>query len=154
MTPWPADIDPHRIALGIQQPWVELILRGVKTIEVRSQPTRVRGPIYIYASKRVSSLDAAQVATEKHRLNLEQLPKGWLVGSVEVADCRPCVPADAGLSGVPAELLVGQQAWILTNPQRLSAPVPVRFLPYGVWFYPFRRRTQGDGSRTDSRQEM
>ena len=43
--------DPNLIALGIRQPWAELILRGVKTIEVRSRDTDVRGPIYIYATR-------------------------------------------------------------------------------------------------------
>lgn len=153
MTPRPSDIiDPQRIALGIQQPWAELIVRGIKSIEVRSQPTRVRGSISIYASKRVSSLDAARVAIEQHRLDVDRLPKGLLVGTVDVVDCRPCLPADAALSGVPAELLVGQYAWILANHQRFAAPVPVRFLPYGVWFYPFRRRTQEDASHADSRR--
>ncbi|QDU78436.1 hypothetical protein Pla110_01370 [Polystyrenella longa] len=32
----PADVDLERPALGIQYPWIELILRGIKTIEVRS----------------------------------------------------------------------------------------------------------------------
>ena len=37
-------------ALTIRQPWAKLILRGIKTIEVRSRLTRVRGRVYIYAS--------------------------------------------------------------------------------------------------------
>lgn len=50
--------DRERIALAIQQPWAELILRGIKTLEIRSQPTRQRGTILLYASKRVSALPA------------------------------------------------------------------------------------------------
>lgn len=34
--------DPARIALSIRQPWVELILLGRKTIEVRSWAIRHR----------------------------------------------------------------------------------------------------------------
>jgi hypothetical protein len=50
--------DAETVALGVRQPWIELILRGVKTIEVRSQDTRIRGTIYLYASKnsRISPL--------------------------------------------------------------------------------------------------
>ena len=39
-------LDIDRRALGIKQPWVELILRGIKTLEIRSLATNVRGPIY------------------------------------------------------------------------------------------------------------
>src|SRR5205823_13366640 len=40
-------------ALSIRQPFAELILRGIKTIEYRSRPTRIIGErFYIYASKR------------------------------------------------------------------------------------------------------
>ena len=37
-------------ALSIRQPYAELILRGVKTIEYRSRPTKIIGErFYIYA---------------------------------------------------------------------------------------------------------
>src|SRR5579863_360561 len=77
--------DPAIIALGVRQPWVELILRGIKTIEVRSQDTRVRGTIYLYASKKFSELPAAIDAAHKHDLDCASLPTGLLVGSVEIA---------------------------------------------------------------------
>src|SRR6476660_5519374 len=39
-------------ALSIRQPYAELILRGIKTVEYRTQPTRIIGErFYIYASK-------------------------------------------------------------------------------------------------------
>ena len=39
------------LALSIRQPYAELILRGVKTIEYRSRPTRLIGQrFYIYAT--------------------------------------------------------------------------------------------------------
>ncbi|MGC4032985.1 MAG: ASCH domain-containing protein [Tepidisphaeraceae bacterium] len=41
------------LALSIRQPFAELILRGLKTMEYRSQPTRILGERFlIYASKR------------------------------------------------------------------------------------------------------
>jgi hypothetical protein len=33
-----------------------------------------------------------------------------------------------------------QFAWCLQRPQRLAEPLAPRFLPYGVWFYPFQRK--------------
>ena len=132
--------DPEIVALGVRQPWVELILRGVKTIEVRSQDTRVRGTIYLYAAKKFSELPAAIDAAQEHRLDFPTLPTGLLVGSVEICATRPALVRDAGPACVPAALLKQQFAWELRNPQRFRQPLPVRFLPYGVWFYPFRRR--------------
>src|SRR5262245_35522174 len=39
-------------ALSIRQPYAELILRGIKTVEYRSRPTRIVGErFYIYASR-------------------------------------------------------------------------------------------------------
>jgi ASCH domain len=136
-----APIDRDRIALAIQQPWVELILRGIKTLEIRSQPTRQRGTIYLYASKRTSQLPAAEAAARRWDLEIETLPTGKLVGTVELLECRPCRAGDQQAAWVPADLLVGQFAYQLGRPQRLPAPRSVRFLPYGVWFYPFKRRS-------------
>jgi hypothetical protein len=43
-------------ALSIRQPFAELILRGIKRIEYRSQPTRIIGErFYIYASRKTWS---------------------------------------------------------------------------------------------------
>ncbi len=137
-------LDRSMIALGIQQPWAELILRGIKTIEVRSQNTQVRGTIYLYASKKTSPLEAARIAAAEHGIDVTTLPLGLLVGTIDLIDSRPCRPGDVRASCVTADLLVNHHAWILDNPRRFAQPQPVRFLPYGVWFYPFQRR--GDAS--------
>jgi len=40
------------LALSIRQPYAELILRGIKTVEYRTRSTRIIGErLYIYASK-------------------------------------------------------------------------------------------------------
>jgi hypothetical protein len=135
-------LDPARIALGIQQPWAELILRGIKTLEIRSLNTQVRGRIYLYTSKRLSTLPAAQRAAAEHDLRMNELPCGLLVGSVELTGSRPACATDVEASCVPAELLAKRWAWEFSSPKRLANPAPIRFLPYGVWFYPFRRRTK------------
>ena len=124
----------------MRQPWVELILRGVKTIEVRSQNTRVRGIIYLYASKKFSELPAAKAAARRHDFDFTGLSTGRLVGSVEIFNARPATPRDATAACVPAGLLSQKFAWELRNPVRFIEPMGVRFLPYGIWFYPYRRR--------------
>lgn len=143
--------DPEIIALGVRQPWVELILRGVKTLEIRTLNTQRRGTIYLYASKQPSDFPAALKAARSHRIHLPQLPYGLLVGSVELRGTHLAVPADAAAACVPAEFFDGHYAWELENPVRFAEPVPVRFLPYGVWFYPYRRRNQEESSGNASR---
>jgi hypothetical protein len=134
--------DPGIIALGVRQPWAELIVRGIKTIEVRSQNTRLRGTIYLYAAKKFSTLPAARVAVREHKLDRQILPAGLLVGSVEITGSRTAAARDARAACVPAALLPGQFAWELRHARRVETPIPVRFLPCGVWFYPFRRPGQ------------
>lgn len=57
---------PPTRALSIRQPYAELILRGLKTIEYRSRPTKVVGvPFLIYASKKPV------------KLRTPALPKAW-----------------------------------------------------------------------------
>ena len=142
MAPHGDELDYERIALGVQQPWAELIVRGIKTLEIRSQSTRQRGRIYHYASKRPSNLETAAAAIRRHHLVLESLPLGLLVRSVEIVGCRPCRPSDQRSACVPPEILVGRFAWELSSPRALAVPAEVRFLPYGIWFYPFKRRMQ------------
>lgn len=133
-------LDQDRIALGVRQPWAELILRGIKTVEVRTLPTNLRGPIYLYASKLLAEMPAAQPAITRYALDTAALPRGEIVGSIDIIDCRPATRHDAAAACVPASLLTGKLVWVLARPERLVSPVRPRFLPYGVWFYPFRRR--------------
>lgn len=136
---------PHQnlIALGVRQPWAELILRGEKTIEVRSRDTAIRGPIYLYASKRLADHPDARVAIEHFRLDRSALVLGRLIGTVEIIDTAACEPRDAAAACVSKDTLEGQFGWKLANPDRLKEPIVPQFLPYGVWFYPFQRRTRG-----------
>jgi len=134
--------DPNRLALGIRQPWAELILRGIKTIEVRSLDTQVRGPIYVYASKKLSDHPAAEAAIEQFRLDIDSLPRGVVVGTVDLHETAPATPADAVAACLPAPALEGRWCWHLQQAERFAEPLAVRFLPYGVWFYPWKRKSK------------
>lgn len=72
-------------AISIRQPYVELILNGVKKNEYRDIPTRIRERVWIYAS--LSPADDARawglVGRERG-----SLPVGRIVGSVEIVGCR------------------------------------------------------------------
>ncbi|MEX0702066.1 MAG: ASCH domain-containing protein [Planctomycetales bacterium] len=128
------------VALGIRQPWAELILRGTKTVEVRTVDTRLRGTIYVYASKKLAEHPAAATAIREHRLDVDRLPRGLLVGTVDLVATRACEPEDAARACLRRADVTDRIGWCLENPRRLPQPLPVRFLPYGIWFYPFRRK--------------
>ncbi len=132
--------DPDVIAVGIRQPWAELILQGIKTIEIRTVNTRQRGRIYLYASKKPAETSVAKSAATKHGLNVEELPRGVVVGSVDLHATRPARHRDAAAACVPADMLCEKFAWELRDAVRFTEPLAVRFLPYGIWFYPWKRR--------------
>jgi ASCH domain len=72
-------------ALSIRQPYVELILSGKKKLEYRSMPTNLRERVYIYASLQQGGSDKEFRLTGK---SFEELPRGAIVGSVEIIDCQ------------------------------------------------------------------
>jgi len=91
-------------ALTVRQPWASLIADGRKTIEVRSWPTKYRGPLLITASA---------------RSNPDNLPTGCTICLVDLIDCRhPETNADAAA----AQCDLGEEdwCWLLANPR----PVP------------------------------
>lgn len=103
-------------ALSIRQPWAELIMLGEKDTEYRSRATSVRGRIAIYASLSTENLEDA----EEYDLSIDRLPRGVIIGTVELFDC------DEG-------------DWKLREPKRLATPLKPTAHPQPVWFYPFGR---------------
>lgn len=89
------------LALCIRQPYAELILRGVKTIEFRSQPTRKIGQRFaIYAARKWAGFPGhafqdtdgrswipASAGMTDRALREGELPTGVLVGSAVISDC-------------------------------------------------------------------
>jgi ASCH domain len=69
-------------ALSIKQPWVNLILSGRKTIEVRSWPTRYRGELWLHAG-----LNIDREACARYSVDASRLVRGAVVGKVEMYDC-------------------------------------------------------------------
>ena len=70
--------------LSIRQPWVELVLQGRKTIEVRTWSTTHRGTLWLQAGKQIDE-DACIV----HGISAKGLPTMALVGRVTLMDCFP-----------------------------------------------------------------
>ncbi|MGY4429445.1 hypothetical protein ACVWWO_001922 [Bradyrhizobium sp. F1.13.1] len=86
------------------------ILDGSKTWEMRSGPTRLRGP---FALIRAGASEVAGVATLAN--------VGWVLPPNQMLETRPLhrIPFDMLRSGAFETLNV---PWILTNPKRLARP--------------------------------
>jgi hypothetical protein len=73
-------------ALSLRQPWAALVAAGLKTIEVRTWPTRRLGPILIHAARLT---DDRPAAWQKVPLELMDVVarRGGIVGAVEIVRC-------------------------------------------------------------------
>lgn len=107
---------PERLqrAISIRQPFVEQILTGIKKREFRSRPTRIRERVYLYAAKKL--VDGARATPE-----LGDLPKGMIVGSVEIAACLS---------------VGGHFAYVLKKVRRYRSPVRAFGQPQPGFWHP------------------
>jgi hypothetical protein len=139
-------------ALSIRQPYAELILRGVKTIEYRSRPTKIIGQrFYIYAARKWAGVslplpmgegprnrgDGAHGSpnanghaltpdpSPKERGERAELPTGVIVGSAVISHCTN------GGTGSSA------YHWHLKDVRRFKKPRRPKRQPQPVWFNPF-----------------
>lgn len=115
-------------AITIKQPWASLILSGLKDIENRtwSCPKKYLGQrVLIHSAKASakegwSALNGMQIKkVSKHKDKLygdnEDLPKGAIIGSVEIVDCVQNHPS------LWAEKDVWN--WVLANPVMFDEPI-------------------------------
>ena len=108
----------NMIALSVRQPQAELIMRGKKKIEYRPRATFKRERIYIFASRAPGQI----AAFTRLGLQPDDLPRGVLLGTVEIVDCKP------GQVGFE---------WHFARPQRLQKALQPKRTSLPVWFYPF-----------------
>ncbi len=107
-------------ALSIRQPYAEMILRGEKTIEYRSRPTKIIGEtFYIYAAKKPGELSGFAALG----VPVGSLPTGVIVGTAKITHSTKGGPS-------------GWQ-WHLTDVQHIKHPRRPRRQPQPVWFSPF-----------------
>ena len=91
--------------LSIRQPWASLIIKGFKDVENRSWRTSIRGEIAVHASasKTEDDWDDAIITVAAIRAiafsdaekwlietigEFDKLPRGAILGTVEIADCK------------------------------------------------------------------
>jgi hypothetical protein len=136
------------LALSIRQPFAELILRGIKTAELRGRPTKIVGQrFYIYAAKKKLPVDSCQLPVKAWSSDLQVgHPPAWMI---ELAEQIKLLPEGIDL---PTGVIVGSAViekiippfhsddlyqWVLTDVRRLHrCRKPARH-PQPVWFRPF-----------------
>ena len=105
-------------ALSIRQPWASLIADGYKNIENRSWATNFRGRIYIHAGKRFDDnalfwlMDKGLVPIKELTPYTRELPRGGIIGEVDVVDC---------VTSSTSPWFVGPYGFVLANPVRYES---------------------------------
>lgn len=115
-------------AIVVQQPWAGLIATGRKTVELRSWRTNLRERIAICAG--------ASAWSDEATASLGDGPRGVVLCTVEVVECRLATEADRAASAVGHRVksLDGLFAWVLERPERASG-ARVRGMP-GIFTIP------------------
>ncbi len=112
-------------ALSIRQPHAEAIMRGVKKIEYRSRPTKIRGRFQIYAGQKRMSPEDEKYWMTKYGISdvsCDELPRGKIIGTAELWDCTE---GD------------DEFRWHVRTPERAARLLKPKKQPQPVWFNPF-----------------
>ena len=112
-----------KFALSIRQPWAWLILNAGKGIENRDWLTRIRGPIYLHASKGMTKDEYEDGADTLRHIrgseivlpHFDALERGGIVGRVDIVDC---------VCAHDSPQFFGEYGFVLANPMTLP------FRPY------------------------
>ncbi len=92
--------------LSLRQPWASLVILGLKRYETRTWSTNYRGPLAIHAGRTLTADAAALCNREPLRSLLlsagyhflADLPRGVVLGTVELCDCIPTELLPAGVA--------------------------------------------------------
>lgn len=129
-------------ALSIRMPWVYFTLIGRKLVENRNKPTNHRGPLLLHCGLQPAfdwrpgvvhadnTYDGDFLDDGTPWPRRDALPRGHVVGVVEVVDCvqadevmRRCFRDDPR-----QRQFVGEEGscWVFRNPRRLKRAIPFK----------------------------
>ena len=110
--------------LIIREPWISHILSGVKTGEMRTTPTRYRGPIGLIGKGTGMVVGVADL--------VDSLPLLDAAGLAATHD-RHRIPADLNAEVIQAGWLY---PWVIRHARRLTKPISARQKPGQVIWVP------------------
>ncbi len=123
-------------ALSLHQPWATLVVLGVKRLETRRWRTEHRGPLVIHAARTFPPAGQQLCRQEPFRSLLaeagfareDDLPRGALLGIVQVRDCLRTEEMDldalSDTDRAVGDFSPGRWAWLLEQPERFVRPIP------------------------------
>lgn len=132
--------------LSICQPWASLIIKGFKDVENRSWRTPIRGEIAIHASAskaeddwedaiitvaaiRAIAFSEAEKWLIKAIGDSDKLPRGAVLGTVEITDCKRERTSPWHFDE--------NWGFYLQNPKELKKPIPAKG-KFGFWDFDLR----------------
>ena len=116
------------LALSVRQPWAWAITAGIKPVENRTWPTKVRGRVLIHAGVRWDDGEEEGMRDIRHWCRQFDLPVpdrvdlGGIVGEAEIIDC---------VTDHPSEFFMGPYGFVLRN----AKPLPFRPLKGRLGFF-------------------
>ncbi len=139
------------LALSIRQPYAELILRGIKTVELRSRSTTIIGErFYLYASKKKLPVARFQSPVWSDDLGVGTPPEWMIELAEQVKLIEPGALLPTGVivgsaviekvSQVDSRSTGSGQAmyrWHLSHVERAMKLRKPKGHPQPVWFKPF-----------------
>lgn len=138
---------PIQKALTVKHPWAWAIIRGLKTVENRSRPTKHRGQLFIHAGKGwaeegVKALDALRTPMGFQEYPLQHVwevparaTAGMVIGTVDVIDCHhadECSEWRFSRQFCSSWAMAGNYHWVLANARPLACPFPENG-KLGIW---------------------
>ena len=97
------------VAISVKQPWATLIVAGLKTIEIRSWPTRRRGPVLIHAGKVPDERPEGWERIATPELQAAAELRGGLIGVANLVACKGY--ASARSFTADANLHLNEPSW-------------------------------------------
>lgn len=123
--------------ITLYQPYAQAIFLGLKEYETRPRQTHIRGRIAIHAGLRdpetlswlpERKLQAVnEMLARRGALSAAELPRGVILGTVELVDCVPTEWVSGSISETErlfGDYSAGRWAWKLQDPVLFSSPIP------------------------------
>src|SRR5262245_4599979 len=114
------------LALSVRQPWLDMIIRGVKTMEIRTWEMRERGTIALHAPRRIDFGASYLYGYSQPWL----LPTGKIVALADVVEVRLLGPEfwyeSLAKHRQPMPMAGGAYGILLENIRVLKRPVAYR----------------------------
>lgn len=112
-------------ALSIKQPWVELILRGIKDVENRTWRANHRGLLLIHTSKKMDP-HAWRALAGDFRFDLDKLTTGAIVGVCAIDRIILRTNVDRKTQNLSRWHEKGMWGWYLKDVRRFDEPIPYK----------------------------